>query len=358
MSTVDRSSGGGLPTLVEVAAQAGVSKATASRVLGDSQTLVKPDTASKVRRAARDLQYVPNPHARALANSTSPSIGLLIHEVSNPFFSEIALGVLAAAERHDRMVMICNTQRDPGQELRYVREMSAMRAHGLIIAGSGFTETGYREMLERELTTYRRVGGRVALMRGHPSGSIVIPDISLGAQLVAEHLLSLGHRQIGVISGLPQLETIQERLVAFETRLERDGIRVRSVMAGGFTRDGGRDATIAMLTDHPDITAVFALNDLMAVGAIRGAQQLGRRVPTDVSVIGFSDVPLASDTNPQLTTLHLPLREMGAAAVETILSDEESGRTLVLGVKLINRGSTDMAKPATETQSDVARGPR
>ena len=99
-----------IPTLAEVARHAGVSKATASRVLSDSATPVEPDTAAKVRQAARELGYVTNPHARALARSTSPSIGLLIHEISNPYFSEIASGVLAAAERHDRMVMICNTR--------------------------------------------------------------------------------------------------------------------------------------------------------------------------------------------------------------------------------------------------------
>jgi LacI family transcriptional regulator len=335
-----------MPTLMEVALRAGVSKATASRVLADSPTPVDPETASRVRLAARDLNYLPNPHARALARSTSPSVGLLIHEISNPFFSEIASGVLAAAERHDRMVMICNTRRDPDQELRYVKEMRVMRAHALIIAGSGFTDSGYEALLEQELAAYRAVGGRVALLRRHPSGAVVIPDTSRGAHLVADHLLARGHTEIGVVTGRPQLVAIQERLVAFRERLESAGVELTSQHSGGFSREGGREATLTMLETHPNITAIFALNDLMAVGAIHAVHELGLRVPEDVSVVGFSDVPVASDTSPPLTTLRLPLREMGEVALETALSDEQATeRTLVLGVELIDRGSTGQARP-------------
>ena len=330
------------PTLAEVARRAGVSKATASRVLSDSPTPVDPETAARVRLAARELRYVPNPHARALARASSPSVCLLIHEVSNPFFSEIASGVLEVAEQHDRMVIICNTHRDPDQELRYVREMRAMRVYAILVGGSEFLDAQYSELLDRELEVYRRLGGKAVLMRPHPSGSVVIPDVIQGGRLVAEYLMGLGHTAIGVVTGPPQLATVRDRIGAFERSLSSQGLRVRSILPGDFTREGGRQATVQMLTEHPEVTAVFALNDPMAAGALRAAQELGLQVPDEVSIVGFNDVPIASDTNPPLTTVRLPLREMGRRALEAAFDQDDATaepQSVVLDVQLIERGS-------------------
>jgi LacI family transcriptional regulator len=328
------------PTLAEVARMAGVSKATASRALSDSSTRVDPDTAERVRLAARELRYTPNPHAQALARASSPSVGLLIHEVSNPFFSEIASGVLDEAQRHDRMVMICNTRRDPEQELQYVREMRALRLHAILVAGSEFVGDRSAALLEEELDEYRATGGRVALMRPHPVGAVVIPDTIKGGRLIAEHLMGLGHERIGVVSGPTQLATIAERRQAFEGRLAESGLAPVAVVQGHFSRDGGRRATEELLASHPDITAVFALNDLMAVGAVHAVHQAGLRVPEDISVAGFNDLPIASDVTPPLTTVRLPLREMGRRALEIALGGEDPDQPVVLDVTLIERSST------------------
>ena len=271
-------------------------------------------------------------------------MGLLIHEVSNPFFSEIASGVLEAAERHDRMVMICNTRRDPDQELRYIREMRALRVHAILVAGSEFADEHYGELLERELAEYRSAGGRVTLLRPHPAGSVVIPDTAAGGRLVAEHLMALGHRNIGVISGPPQLATIGERLSAFEKRLAADGFGPTYIAPGHFTRDGGREASLEMLKAESGITAIFALNDLMAVGAIHAAHQLGLRVPEDISIVGFNDIPIASDTSPQLTTIRLPLREWGEKSLEAALDGDTEQKTVILDVELIHRASSGPAR--------------
>lgn len=330
------------PTLAEVAARAGVSKATASRALsGSPAARVDPATASRVKLAAEELNYVPNPHAQALARATSPSVGLLIHEISNPFFSEIASGVLTAAARHDRMVMICNTRRDPEQELRYIAEMRAMRVHVLLVAGSEFADPDVQVRLEEELDAYRAIGGRVALMRPHPGGTVVIPDTDLGARLAAEHLLSLGHRQIGILSGPEQLAGIRERMRAFADRLADDGVAPALVVPGEFSRDGGHQATREMMQSDPTITAIFALNDLMAAGAVHAARELGLAVPDDLSIVGFDDLPIASDVSPPLTTVRLPLREMGERALDVALSDEARPvEPVILAVELVERASS------------------
>ena len=287
---------------------------------------------------------MPNPHARALTRSASPSVGLLIHEVSNPFFSEIASGVLAAAERHDRMVMICNTRRDPEQELRYVSEMKALRLHAILVAGSEFVDEEVKGRLDAELESYRRAGGRVVLMRPHPTGTVIIPDSRRGSRLVADHFLNLGHRRIAVIAGPSQLASIKERMTAFVDHLASRGISPVAVVEEDFSRDGGQRAAVDILSRHSDCTALFAVNDLMALGAVRAARHMGLVVPDQVSIAGFNDLPSAVDAYPPLTTVRLPLREMGERALELVLGDEPAERPpLVLDVELIIRGSTGSA---------------
>ena len=265
----------------------------------------------------------------------------MIHEVSNPFFSEIASGVLAAAENHDRMVMIANTRRDPEQEIRYVAEMRAMRVQALLLAGSEFVDDHAKQRLDVELDKYASMGGRVVLMRPHPSRMVVMPDTTQGGRLMAEHLIGLGHRQIGVVTGPEQLATIRDRLRAFESRLAEDGIEIVHVVSADFSREGGYAGTRHLLQSYPEVTALFALNDLMGVGAIHAAHDLGLRVPDDISVAGFNDLPSARDVTPPLTTIRLPLRQMGERALEVALGDGvDVEEPVVLDVELVARPST------------------
>lgn len=327
-------------TLNDVARLAGVSKATASRVLSGSRDRVSSELATKVARAAEELHYVPNPHAQALATAASPMVAVVIHDVADPYFSEIARGALRVAAEEDRLVVICNTFRDPDREVAYIREMRAQRIHAILFAGSstlGF-EVGGR--LAQQLEAFRNEGGRVVMMLsglGHPA---VVPDNEGGGHLAALHLLEQGHERMGVVAGPTHIQAIYDRQAGFEAALEEAGLPPPVVVNTDFTRDGGARAARDLLTARPDVTAVFALNDLIAVGVIRHLIAAGRRVPEDVSVVGYDDIPLAGDIDPGLTTIRVPMEQMGATAMQMMLGKDHDEETRVFDTELIVRGST------------------
>jgi LacI family transcriptional regulator len=330
-------------TLRDVAERAGVSLATASRVLNGSNRVVNPQLAARVGRAAAELRYVSNGPAQALARSTTSMVGLIVHEVDDPYFASIAAGAMRVATRDGLLTMLASTFRDPGREVEYVHRFQAQRVRGLLLTGSA--QAGDNSELGRALGEFEDGGGRVALISEHdlPHDS-VLPANSRGAGQVARLLHDLGHREIGVITGPRQLKTVQDRLAGFTETWEALGGRLSEdqVVASDFARAGGFSAVLELFDRRPDTTAVFALNDLMAVGALAALQShLGRRVPEDVSVAGFDDLWFTADLGPALTTVRLPLEEMGARAMELLLSPREAHhRRVHVPAELIVRAST------------------
>lgn len=331
-------------TLGDVARRAGVSKATASRVLSGSRDRVSENLARRVTAAAEELDYVPNPHARALARAASPSVALIVHDVSDPYFAEIAGGALRVAADHERLVVICTTFRDPDREAAYVSEMRAQRVHAVLVAGSSSAEVGSR--LAGELESYRREGGRVALMtagHGHPAA---VPDNLEGGRQAASHLIGQGHRRLGVVAGPSHLGAVRERLQGFESVVAEAGLAAPEVVHSDFTRQGGAEATRMLLERDQRITAVLAQNDLMAIGVLRHAAADGRTVPDDLSVMGFDDIPLAADLQPGLSTIRVPMQEIGSAAMRLALTAEadDTESLEVFATELVVRQTT--APPA------------
>jgi LacI family transcriptional regulator len=332
-------------TLADVAQRAGVSKATASRVLGGSQDRVSSRLTERVVQAATELNYVPNPHAQALARASSPSVALIVHDIDDPYFSEIARGALSAAARHERLVMIGATFRDPEREVAYVREMRAQQIHAILLAGSSRRGFALGGGLATELASYHEEGGRVALMMAGHGYPAVVPDNLAGGRMAAEHLMGLGHEAIAVIAGPREIASVSDRLAGFEEALADAGIRAPAVVCSDFTRDGGEKAAARLLGEHADVTAILALNDPMAVGAIRHLVASGRTVPGDVSVMGYDDVPIAADLTPTLTTIRVPMAEMGAAAMDLALTadPEQEPDTITFETALVVRESTGVA---------------
>lgn len=332
-------------TLADVAQRAGVSKATASRVLGGSRDRVSPGLTERVMQAAAELKYVPNPHAQALARAASPSVALIVHDIDDPYFSEIARGALGAAARHERLVMIGTTFRDPEREVAYVREMRAQQIHAILLAGSSRRGFALGGGVAAELSAFRQDGGRVALMMAGHGYPAVVPDNLAGGGMAADHLVGLGHARIGVIAGPQEIASVSDRLAGFEQALARAGVPAPAVVCSDFTRDGGEKAAARILAEHADVTAILALNDLMAVGAIRHLVGTGRMVPDDVSVMGYDDVPIAADLTPSLTTIRVPMAEMGAAAMDLALTTDPDGEpdTIVFDTSLVIRESTGVA---------------
>jgi LacI family transcriptional regulator len=343
MDTTSRRTAARVPTIADVARLAGVSVATASRTLNGASR-VTPRLRARVMTAAGELGYAPNPHARALAQASDASVGVVVHDVSDPYFSEIVRGMLRAAAGEQRMLLICDTDRDPVRELAYVAHFRARRAQALVLAGSGLEDRGFGGRMAEQILGFEAAGGRAALIgRHYAPGDAVLPDNVGGARALAAALAGLGHRRIGVVSGPPLLTTTRDRLTGFRLGLEAAGLSLPAerLVAGDFTRDGGERALEELLARAPDVTAVFALNDVMAIGVLAGLRRRGRRVPEDVSVAGFDDIPIARDLVPPLSTVRVPMAEMGARALTLALEPRGSSlRIEHLPTSPVLRGST------------------
>ena len=311
-------------TLEAVARSAGVSLATASRVLNGGNRIVKAEYRDRVLAAAKELRYTPNAHAQALARSTSSTVGVVLHDVADPYFSMIAGGVMRAAVEHDLLVMMASTFRDPDRELAYVSSLHAQRARAILLIGSGFDDADYLERMTAQLEAYRSAGGRVACVSNHSTlpADVVVPDNRQGAIDLAEALIGQGHRSFGVISGPAGLITVNDRLDGLRSALEAAGVELPAarVVDGGFTRDGGYAAMQTLLDTAPDVSVVCVLSDVMAIGALSACRDRGVAVPGDVSLAGFDDIPIVRDLQPPLTTVRLPLEELGVRALELALS--------------------------------------
>jgi len=329
--------------LQDVAEAAGVSIATASRSLSGASG-VSESVAERVRDVAQSMGYVANIHARSLAGGPSRSVGLLVHEIGDPYFSEIASGVLGVGAREGMTVQICHTGRDPEREMAQLRMLIANRVGAIIIAGSGFVDASVQATAKAELQAFRRAGGRVAVIGRHHLGvDAVLPDNIEGARAIAQHLIDLGHRRIAVATGSRSLTTVADRLEGVAAAWSTAGLDPDDLplVEAEFTRAGGKVAAEEILARHPDVTAVLALNDDMAIGILSVLRAQGISVPGQVSVTGFDDVAVAGDLAPSLTTVRLPMSQMGEQVL--LLALKEPGarpRRRHVGAELVVRDST------------------
>ncbi|MEU7841195.1 LacI family DNA-binding transcriptional regulator [Micromonospora sp. NPDC049114] len=334
------------PRLVEVAERAGVSLATASRALAGREG-VSTEVADRIRRVAHELGYVANPYARTLAGGARSTVGLIVHQVDDPYFSEIAAGVIQLAAEQGLLVQICQSGRDPGYELQQLRHLIAQRVGIILISGSGYDDPRVETEARAELAAFQDHGGRVAAIGRHALGvDAVLPDNEAGGHALATHLMDLGHRRIAVAAGSAGLTTVADRLAGVTSALRQRGLRPDdlTVVHGDFTRGGGRAATEQILNEHPETTAIIALNDAMAIGVLSTLRSRRVPVPARVSVVGFDDVSVAADLAPSLTTIRLPMAEMGRTALTLALKPRSARpRRRATGHLLVVRDSTGPA---------------
>ncbi|MGH3585323.1 MAG: LacI family DNA-binding transcriptional regulator [Pseudonocardia sp.] len=328
--------------LRDVARRAGVSVPTASRVLSGSDYTVAAELRERVERAAAELRYVPNAHARALLGGALSTVGVLAGDVGDPYFSQIIDGVQELASRHRMLVTICNTGRDVDRELEYFTLLHTHRAGVVIIAGSELRDERYRSGLQERVRSFLTTGGKVVAI-GHPDLDVdrVLVDNALGGRELGTHLAELGHREVGVLAGVAHLASTIERVDGLASAVRARGGTVH-VRHGPATRDGGREGARQLLAEHPGITALVGTADQMAVGAMAHLRGAGVPVPDRVSVAGFNDILIARDVTPPLTTVRLPLEEMGATALRLAMDASGAGapRTRRLTTQLVVRGST------------------
>ncbi|AVT36617.1 LacI family DNA-binding transcriptional regulator [Plantactinospora sp. BB1] len=315
-----------MATLADVARRAGVSPATASRIINGSPKPVTDALRERVLAAVEELQYVPNAHAQQLARNHRSAVGVIVHDVSDPYFAEITRGLQRVATEHGRLVIICNTYRDPDKELEYVELLRANQAAAIILAGSGYHDEQFTNTLDAKLRVYQSTGGHVAVIGRHEhSGHAVIPANEAGGHLIGAELYGLGHTRIGVVAGPRHLTTTTDRLAGLRRAAREHGqkLTTRQIVYADFDRSGGATATATLLDTHPEVTAIVALNDSMAIGALALLRSRGIDVPGQISVVGFDDMPIARDVTPALTTIRLPLADMGARAMTLALQPPE-----------------------------------
>jgi LacI family transcriptional regulator len=311
-------------TLLDVARAAGVSLATASRALNGSTRKVRPDLQERVLAAADALQYSANAQAQAMARGRTDIVGLIVSDVGDPYFSTIAAGAIRAAEQLRLVVTMACTFGREERELDYLAALRSQRARAVIVAGSRVSDKRLIERLGAEVRSFEQSGGRVAFIsQRRIAADTVVLENRAGARALAEELCGLGHRRFAVLAGRPDLLTARDRCTGFREGAARAGVQIEpgDIVHGGFTRDGGYAAMTEVLDRGTDATCVFAVNDVMAVGAMAALRDRGVPLPSGMAVAGFDDIITLRDVTPALTTVRLPLEELGVWALDMVLQE-------------------------------------
>ena len=316
-------------TLQDVADQAGVSLTTASRVVNEGARRVGPGLAQRVNQAVAELGYTANLQARAVATGQSTMIGVVVHDIADPYFSSIAAGLIEAAEARQLLVCMSSTAATEVAEREYVALMRAQRARAVILIGSRTDDTAAREALRAEIAAFTGSGGRaVAVGQDLLGVDTVLPENAAGAEALARAMVAVGHRRFAVLAGPRGLLTARDRLDGFRAGLAAWNVPLEAaqVVHGPFTRDGGYEAMSAVLAAAgpgqaalPD--CVFAVTDVMAMGALARLRAGGLAVPADIALAGFDDIGTLRDVYPPLTTVRLPLKRMGEMAAGLVLAE-------------------------------------
>lgn len=313
-------------TLADVARAAGVSLATASRALnGSPGRTVGAELAARVAVAAAQLGYSVNAYAQAMARGTTTTVGLVVHDIADPYAAAIASGVMAGAADRGLIVSIASTASDPELERRHLQALLQQRARAVILAGSRFTDADATSATRDIAAAIEAAGGRVAAIGQDRLGVRTVSiDNAGGARRLAGALCSMGYSRFAVLAGPEHLATCEERLAGFREGLAESGAELapENILGAQFTRDGGYVAMRELLDQGLSADCVFAVNDVMAVGAMAALREQGYRVGRDVALAGFDGIPTLRDIEPPLTTVRLPLMRIGRDALELALADD------------------------------------
>lgn len=305
----------GTITMKDVAERAGVSATTVSHVINKTR-FVSEEVKTRVLRAMAELNYRPNAIARSLRQKTTHTIGLVISDISNPFFTNLVRGVEDVANKKGYNLVLCNTDERPEKERTYIHVLRQKQIDGLVMAPTGGNQDFISALVEE--------GFPLVFVDRYLDGigvPVVAVDNREGAYRAVKHLIDLGHERIAMITGLPSITSTAERFEGYKRALAEHGL----VADSGLTRqgnsrvDGGYSAAIGLLEMCPRPTAVFVANNLMTIGVMRALQDKGVRCPEDVAIVGFDDFEWASAFRPFLTTVAQPVYELGKTAAEMLV---------------------------------------
>jgi DNA-binding LacI/PurR family transcriptional regulator len=328
------------PTIYDVAEKVGVSIATVSKVINNTGR-ISEKTRKKVLLAMEEIQYQPSVVASALTGKHTNTIGLLIPDIANAFFAELARSVEDRGHELGFSVVMCNTDNEPKKEAQYLKWLQQKSVDGIILGTGIQNESTLNQLIEQKIPT-------ALIARDIPSlavDTVVVDDFTGGYQATS-HLIGLGHTEIAfIVSDLTNLSE-EERYRGYLHALQEAGIAPKEEykFINNSTIEDAKQAMQNILKRKERPTAVFALNDLLAIGTIQGAKACGLKVPDDLSVVGFDDTVLATINEPPLTTIAQPIHDMGRQVID-LLSQEIKGkkkgkRRVVVSSKLVIRKST------------------
>ncbi|MCS0588221.1 LacI family transcriptional regulator [Massilia norwichensis] len=324
----------------QVAERAGVSTSTVSHVINNTR-VVSEDVRQRVLAIIEEMRYIPSAVARSLKNDRTQTIGMMVPNNSNPYFAELIQGIEDAAFKVGYNVILCNAYEDPKKQAAYLRVLIEKRIDGLILVASSADQE-----LARLL---RALAVPIVLVDREVDGvpaDFIKADHEEGGYLATRHLIELGHRDIACISGPADLLSSRDRVRGYLRALREAGLRFRLdyLVRSNFTGEGGYRALQRLLRLPKRPSAVFASNDLSAIGSLCAASEAGLRIPDDLSVIGYDDIALASYTTPRLTTVAQPKYEMGQritnVLIERIMGGHLPTRRELLQTRLVVRQST------------------
>ena len=313
---------------------------TVSHVINGTR-YVSPDLSARVWEAIESLNYQPNALARSLRNKQTRTLGMIIPDNSNPFFAEVARGIEDLCFDLGYNVILCNSDQNPDKEYKYINLLMEKQVDGIVFVSAGGHPEHIQEILEREVPVVEvdRELEQIPCDR-------VLSDNRSGGRQAAEHLISRGRERIACITGPSDVTPSWERVLGYRDALAAAGLPFDEslLVRGDFRAPSGYEAMNALLSRPERPTAVFACNDLMAIGALSAANEHGLSVPGDIAIVGFDDVALASYTNPPLTTIAQSRQEMGRLAAEVLVGriggNADAPRRYLLETRLIVRKSS------------------
>jgi DNA-binding LacI/PurR family transcriptional regulator len=326
-------------TIRDVAEAAEVSTATVSRVLAGAHQ-VTDELKERVFEAARQLRYTPNRVARNLRRRTTRMIGVVVPDIENPFFTSIIGGVEEVLQAANYNLLLANYNENPAREHELLRTLGAEGAAGIIFTPSNSADADYHELVQEPAPM-------VAISR-YPEGlnvDVVAVANSEGARLATDHLIRLGHETIGFINGPIGISTARERRAGYLEAFAAAGLEPRPdlMVHGDFRQDGGYHAMQALLNLDRPPTAVFTASNLMTLGALQAIHERGLRIPGQIAVVGYDDLPWATSLEPPLTAVAQPARDVGVTAARLLLDrlaePERATRRIILSTHLVIRAS-------------------
>jgi DNA-binding LacI/PurR family transcriptional regulator len=344
-------------TMRQIAERANVSIGTVSHVINETAA-VRPKLRDRVLEAIRSMGYQPSALAQGLRKNRTNMLGMVIPDITNPFFPSVVRGVEDVAYKRSFRVILCNADNDPSKEASYVRELRSYRIAGLLIIPAGGAD------IAGHLRAYASASVPVVCIDRVPEGwkgDAVLVANAEGAYQATRHLIQVGHKRLAVIAGPLSLTNAAERLKGFTRALNEAGIEIEPefVQESRFDTASGYQAALRLLRMLPRPTAIFACNDLMAYGVLQAARELGLRCPEDLSIAGFDSLEFAKFTDPSLTSVYQPGYQLGATATRLLLQRVDGLRSapkkVLLPTDLKKRNSVGPPPPAVVPVAGRAR---